>query len=258
MATYRAKPPKGALLNRADPLAKGLAGAWLFSEGAGLSVRDSAGSNHGTLTNGPTWGSGPYGKLLTFDASNDYISIPARTELLPTTAVTFAAIVRLNAAVDFRCIAAAMTSYGNYGWNFMVSSTGFLRWEVDTTGGIVTLNGTTSIVGSHALVAGTYDGANTRVYRDGKQENSSALTGTIDYGSPPTFVIGVRFPSEALYYWNGTQTAAWLWNRALTARDMRDLAADPFRMFRRRQVLAPAAAPAGGNRRRRIICGASA
>ena len=51
--------------------------AYSFSEGAGLTTADASESGRtGTLTNGPTWTTvGKYGNALSFDGSNDYVSI---------------------------------------------------------------------------------------------------------------------------------------------------------------------------------------
>lgn len=72
------KPPRGSVINKAHPLAKGLVGCWLFNEGTGTIARDSSGyGNHGTLSNMAAPGtltSGWGADGLAFDGSNDYTS----------------------------------------------------------------------------------------------------------------------------------------------------------------------------------------
>lgn len=52
----------------------GLVGYWSFEDGAGTKATDFSGNgNHGTLTNGPTWADGRFGKAASFDGTNDYI-----------------------------------------------------------------------------------------------------------------------------------------------------------------------------------------
>lgn len=71
----QAKPPF-PVLNRGHPLAQGLVGAWAFYEGSGLRLNDLSGrGNNGALTNGPTWGGGQSGYALSFDGTDDYVSI---------------------------------------------------------------------------------------------------------------------------------------------------------------------------------------
>lgn len=67
----QSKPRPGALVDWAHPLARGLAGAWLFNEGAGQSIYNAAGpGNAGTCYNGPTWVPSVRGGGLNFAASS--------------------------------------------------------------------------------------------------------------------------------------------------------------------------------------------
>ena len=76
------KPPRGTLLNKSHPLARGLVGCWLMNEGTGERIFDYSGNgNHGLMTNmDPTtdWKAGPHGWAVDFDGNDDYISIGAK------------------------------------------------------------------------------------------------------------------------------------------------------------------------------------
>jgi hypothetical protein len=66
----------GNPLNRSHPLARGVAGFWLplSNNSGGSRLFDLAGSNHGTLTNGPTWTAGVNGfGAVSLDGTDDYI-----------------------------------------------------------------------------------------------------------------------------------------------------------------------------------------
>ena len=70
--------------------------AFSFSEGSGTTTIDNSGSGHnGTLVNGPTWTAGKYGNGLSFDGTNDYVSVanPAGVNL-GTSDFTIAAWVK--------------------------------------------------------------------------------------------------------------------------------------------------------------------
>jgi hypothetical protein len=61
--------------------------------GSGTVWRDLAGSNNGTLTNGPTFSSANGGGIV-FDGSDDYISITNNSTLRPTTELTIEYIIK--------------------------------------------------------------------------------------------------------------------------------------------------------------------
>ena len=70
----RIQPAEAAL----DGAGSGLVGHWTFDEGSGTTAGDSAGSNTGTLTNGPTWNTVDYKVgtgALSFDGVNDWVNL---------------------------------------------------------------------------------------------------------------------------------------------------------------------------------------
>ena len=72
---------------RADT-ATGLISNWKLDESSGASAADSAGTNTGTLTNGPAWTTGKIGGALSFDSVDDYIDLGNPTSLQLTGAMT--------------------------------------------------------------------------------------------------------------------------------------------------------------------------
>lgn len=48
---------------------------WKFDEGTGTIAYDSAGTNHGTLVNGPIWTTGQIDAALSFDGVDDYVDV---------------------------------------------------------------------------------------------------------------------------------------------------------------------------------------
>ena len=88
---------------KTDPTVRtviGLVAAYTFEEGSGTTVTDVSGmGNHGTLS-GATWTtSGRYGKALSFDGVNDWVTIPAAASLNLTTGMTLEAWVRPGATL---------------------------------------------------------------------------------------------------------------------------------------------------------------
>src|SRR3990167_7744794 len=59
----------------------GLVSHWKMDETTGTTATDSVGTNNGTLTNGPTWTTGKLNNALSFDGSNDYVSMGSPSSL---------------------------------------------------------------------------------------------------------------------------------------------------------------------------------
>jgi PKD repeat protein len=73
-----------------------LTGIWHFNEGSGTTAYDDSGNNYnGTLTNGPTWVNGKFGKALRFDGADDYVDL-GTANLLPDGVGTVSVWVKLN------------------------------------------------------------------------------------------------------------------------------------------------------------------
>jgi hypothetical protein len=76
------KPPKGVLLNRSHPLAKGLVGCWLMNDAPpllGKTLDLSGHRNNGTLVGDTSVVPGKFGSCLSFDGTGDYMSISGIT-----------------------------------------------------------------------------------------------------------------------------------------------------------------------------------
>ncbi|MHC4623252.1 MAG: hypothetical protein ACYS4W_05050 [Planctomycetota bacterium] len=74
----------------------GFVAHWKFDEGTGPTAYDSAGTNDGTLVNGPVWTSGVLDGALEFDGTNDYVTIPDDPGLDVTGDITISAWMYLT------------------------------------------------------------------------------------------------------------------------------------------------------------------
>ncbi|MBI5100002.1 MAG: thrombospondin type 3 repeat-containing protein [Nitrospirae bacterium] len=73
---------------------EGMISYWMFEEGSGTDVNDSINVNHGTMVNDPAWTAGKVGSALSFDGTDDYVSIQDSPALDPQNAITIEAWIQ--------------------------------------------------------------------------------------------------------------------------------------------------------------------
>ncbi len=213
---------RGTITNR---LEHGLVGYWHFDEGTGASIYDSSGfSNTGAAT-GTTWLSASScraGPCLDFDGVNDYINLPNAVE--KSSAITVSAWINSTENDDFRPIMDRADTAGatSAGWRFDTRISGALRFRVHTTSGVVSPEGGNVRDGNWHHVAGTFDGKTVRVYVDGSEVASAALSGNIDYTGVTQLTIGSQV-GGATNFFDAVIDEVRLYNRALTAAEISNL-----------------------------------
>ena len=224
-----------------DPLLRvGLVG-WWTGGGSGLSWEDHSGSgNHGTLEAGPTWTLGQDGKrnALSFDGTDDIVTIPVTLSNKITTNITLAAWVntRDQSGQHQNIISEIYDAGADTNIQFKLGlgndlqilqmCTGFYNagWQEATDPNNVPYPGW-----FHA--AGSYDGTVVRLYINGK-EVSTLVSGTALPTGTSGWVIGRRhdtFSSGTSIYWNGDIDDVRVYNRALSAGEIATLANPSFR-----------------------------
>ncbi|MHC4095785.1 MAG: LamG domain-containing protein, partial [Planctomycetota bacterium] len=85
---------------------------WMFDEGEGSIAYDSAGTNDGTV-NGATWTTGQVNGALSFDGSNDYVSVPHDPALNITGDITISVWLYLNEGALYETIVSKCVSSGS-------------------------------------------------------------------------------------------------------------------------------------------------
>ena len=175
-----------------------VSGWWPMYEGSGQTVRDLSGKgNHGTLgstpgvdANDPTWIKGwLFGSALRFDG-NDYVRIP-NSPALESQQLTVSAWVRgTGSPGTWRYIVGKgakgceASSYGLY-----TGDNGGMRFYVNDIASEWRLSGSVEPAaiwnGKWHHVAGTFDGATSKLFFDGKLvANTNSGTHPIDYNMP--------------------------------------------------------------------------
>ncbi len=197
-----------------------LVGAWGFDDTSTTTTADGSGSgNTGTL-NGPVRSAaGKFGGALSFDGINDWVTVADANSLDLTTGMTLEGWVRPTAVgTGWRTVMLkeqpSSLIYALYAGN----GKGKAATDVFTTSDIG-LSGTTNTpLNAWTHLAATYDGTTQRLYVNGVQVASKAVTG------------GIKVSTGALRFGgNGTWSDEWfaglldelrVYNRALTATEI--------------------------------------
>jgi subtilisin family serine protease len=197
-----------------------LVGHWALDETSGNTASDSSGNNNpGALINGPVWdAAGKIGRALSFDGTNDYVSLGNPAVLIPGSAITLASWVKLNSTSSTRFI---ISKYDG----LSPSNDTFLRYQASTgmgcsIGGTPVTASTSIVAGQWYHVACTYDGANIKVYVNGAQIVSLAKTGAIADEVGTSWLIGARTPATPSVFMHGLLDDVRIYNFALSAAEI--------------------------------------
>jgi len=203
----------------------GLVGYWKFSEGNGTQVRDISGTeNNGSIVGNPKWNmSGKYGYGLQFDGKGDYVNVTDSSSLDITGALTLSAWIKLDYTME--AVDIIVDKRGEI-WALQGSQQADptkIQFDIQTEGGQSRIDTTTRFTtkGVWYHIAGTWDGTTMRLYVNGTQENAMNKSGTLATNNND-FVIGGYDPTSG-YDFNGTIDEVMIFNRSLTAVEIREL-----------------------------------
>ncbi len=202
-----------------------IVGAWR-GEGDG---KDAVGSNHGSLKNGAAFGNGIVGHAFSLDGGDDHVEIPDSATLDGMAEVTLEGWLKFDTfpADMIQVFVAKGTIAGSGTTSYAMwheTSSGSVKAALNTqTGGIITLSsGPLMDTSSFHHLALTYDGANARLYVDGNEEQSVALSGAVLDTSASLYIgrragAGGDGAGDAL---DGLIDEVSLYNRALSASEI--------------------------------------
>ena len=192
-----------------------LVAAFGFEEGTGTSTVDASGRNNTASIVGATWTTvGRFGKALSFDGTNDLLTVADATSLDLTTGMTLEAWVRPTTSGSWRSVilkeAGAGLAYALYGTDQSLRPAGYINVTTDvaaSASAVLTANTWT-----HLTV--TYDGATLRIFVNGAAAGSLARTGSMTTSSSPLRIGGNSVWGE---YFAGIIDEVRIYSRALTA-----------------------------------------
>jgi hypothetical protein len=204
-----------------------LIGLWLLDDGKGDVAKDSSGKKtDGKLINGPEWAKGKFEWALKFEANKlQRVEVPDAEHLNPTKQITITAWGYLSAP------------FGNH--RFLQKSTPgsdnqyrlLLEWgtfKFDAGPGVNPKEVTTAVFSSDEWhhVAGTYDGKEIVLYIDGERKAGMAAQGDMAPAVGGPVFIGTKHPNApAGDYWNGMIDEVAIFNKGLTADEVKDVMA---------------------------------
>lgn len=216
------------LPHQARSATSGRIGYWEFDEGSGTLATDSSGnSNTGTLKNGPQWVSGVKGNALSFDGSDDSVSIHYSPSLniggnqisvefwmKPTVDLPYPTTNGMDffdhgdSYVGWICVNATDSNYGKCVFTLPNSP-----YPID-------VYSTTNSWASDQwyYLAFTYDGSHMRLYVNGVLENTIAKTGNV-YSSGFPLSIG-SYCLGTFSFFKGTLDEFAIYDYARTSEDI--------------------------------------
>ncbi len=209
-------------------LDSGLAGYWKLDDATGTTATDSStNANNGTLTNGPTWGTGQIGGDTVFDGTDDYVGYTSATNLGLATATsekTICSWVKTSFTPATAQIIWDNHKSGAQVLQLGVNSSGVLQGRIRDNNSV----GDTTINGSGAINNGQWHHAcmtiastkTMQLYVDGAK-NGSSTTHTMTSGiqSNPLYIaIGKDMETAGFAYvtWNGSLDDVRIYDRALS------------------------------------------
>jgi concanavalin A-like lectin/glucanase superfamily protein len=255
------KPTQPHFNRRGGGLGRGLVGAWLLTEGQGLSTREQSDANivmTGTLggtTGTAGWAVGPDGYSLQFTAANThYVTFPAASQTTYAFSnTTFSVLVRAkystNAASGFMIACDSNSSGTSGGWAMFFFNTAAINFSTKSPIGATCASVSTTPTYAdgfyHDIVAvcrtDTVTAGNNTVdlYVDGGFQGNN-VSASAAYGAPTQPMrLGSRTDGggAAITPLNGNISSVMIWNRGLLPDQIAQLAFDPYYAFRRRAIL---------------------
>ncbi|OQB08765.1 MAG: hypothetical protein BWY21_01111 [Parcubacteria group bacterium ADurb.Bin216] len=201
----------------------GLVSHWKFDEGTGTTAYDSAGTNHGTLTNGPTWKTSSdciSGGCLQFDGSNDYIQLSNSFYFSNWSFSLW--VKRFSDSGSYERLI-SHSSNSDYDSFFQIYTDDSVRFGYIDNAGVTRHIYTPDKINLNQwyYLSSTFDGINIRIYINGELKaisNDFSTYNQRNSGYPLT--IGRLCAGTCYYGFNGLMDDIKIYNRHLSQEDL--------------------------------------
>jgi hypothetical protein len=192
--------------------------SWWRAEGNAL---DSAGSNHGTASNGVAYVQGKVGQAFAFDGINDFVFVPDATNLRPTS-ITLEAWARFNGAQG--PVLGRSWGTGIHNSYIIWQLSGNINGTIGDTNQAADILSTpfTPVQGQWYHVAFTFDDVTKQhaFYLDGALVASGQTFRSVGYDNHPLLLGGDIDNGSVSFLLDGGVDEAAIYNRALTASEI--------------------------------------
>jgi hypothetical protein len=206
----------------------GLVAAYAFNEGSGSTVADASGHGHAGTISGATWTTGKYGQALSFDGTNDWVTIADSNLLDLTTGMTLSAWVYLTANTGWRTVI-IKERVGNEVYTLHANTNQNRPQLAIVSGG----SGQLQVLGGPARLAlnlwthlaATYNGTVLRLFVNGVEVASRAVaSGAVMTSGAPLRIGGNSIWGE---FFKGLIDEVRIYNRALSGAEIQTDMATP-------------------------------
>ena len=188
--------------------------------GSGTTWNDLAGSNNGTLTNGPTFDSNGNASSIVFDGVDDYVTksnpanFPINSDL---SAFCFFRRTGNTSSPPHQCLIS--TGYG--GWNLLLLNQTTLSVNKAFIENIIT--GSTTAINQWYFVGYTRSGTEFKLYKNGILD--STISKTVSFNDNSKYELGTDSGvggnnNSRNAYINGNISLVQVYNRALSAEEV--------------------------------------
>jgi glucose/arabinose dehydrogenase/PKD repeat protein/fibronectin type 3 domain-containing protein len=198
----------------------GVVAAWGFNEGSGASTADASGNNNtATLVGGPTWVAGKYGKAVSFDQVNDYLSVPNSFSLnIAGSAMTLSMWINTGSISSDSVVLAKFwntnmsSPYYQYGLEL---SGGKPKFYIGTSAGLVGAGMDTALaLNQWTHLAVVFNGSTAQFYLNGTLVATKSLVASITARGMP---LRIGADADPWQFYKGSLDNVRIYNRALSA-----------------------------------------
>lgn len=247
MRTSTTQIPLGTPLNKSNNLSQRVSGVWAMNEGGGLKSMDGYSNNFGTLANGAIYQKYTKGSCVFFDGTDDTVNnigqLSTYSFIMNTQVFTVSMWIQFNSNTARQTLFATVNSIvGNKGFvllyeNGAGAGTKAFRY-VEGNGGVVQIvvvtpdNIITDANWHNVVITGNGSGNTISFYIDSILTTSTYTTSFTGFTAGDVtnkLQFGAAPPSAIPF--NGRMNNIMIYNRTLSATEVRQLYINPYQMY---------------------------